>query len=194
MVTLRTASTALLGSLAIVLVTGCAARHRDIPSSARMVAEDRAGKIDFVAPDDGEVFVEDNTANKLLYSGKINQGEHLRVNPIKDQLTINNQVVRDQKIRDLNEVRVFFKAEPRADVAGSRSTVVQPIYVNPSNAQPSQAQPSRVEPARQGDTEIRVSPRGDNESEIRVKPGSSSDSRVTVEPGNDGSKVTIEQK
>jgi hypothetical protein len=187
----RTISTALLGSLALVLVTGCAARHRDIPSSARMVAEDRAGKIDFVAPSDGEVFVEDNTANKLLYSGKINEGEHLRVDPVKDRLTINNQVVRDQKIRDLNEVRVFFKGEPRADVAGSRSTVVQPIYVNPSQ---SQQQPSHAEPARQGDTEIRVSPRGENESEIRVKPGSSTDSRVTVEPAHEGSKVTIEQK
>jgi hypothetical protein len=110
---------------------------------------------------------------------------------VKDRLTINNQVVRDQKIRDLNEVRVFFKGEPRADVAGSRSTVVQPIYVNPSQ---SQQQPSHAEPARQGDTEIRVSPRGENESEIRVKPGSSTDSRVTVEPAHEGSKVTIEQK
>jgi hypothetical protein len=189
MVTLRTASTALLGSLALVLVAGCAERHRDIPSSARLVAEDRTGKIDFVAPDDGEVFVEDNSANKLLYSGKINRGEHVRVDPVKDKLTINDRVVRDQKIRDLNEVRVFFKPEPAADLAGSRSTVVQPIHVHPA-----QAQPSTAEPARQGDTEIRVTPRGENESEIRVKPGTNSDSRVTVEPGNDSSKVTIEQK
>ena len=186
MVTPRTVSTALLGSLALLLVTGCASRHRDIPSSARLVAEDRAGKIDFVAPDDGEVFVEDNSANKLLYSGKINRGEHVRVDPIKDKLMINSQVVRDQKIRDLNEVRVFFKPEPGANLAGSR--VVQPIHVHPAQAQPA------AEPARQGDTEIRVTPRGESESEIRVKPGSNSDSRVTVEPGSDGSKVTIEQK
>ena len=190
MVNLRT-SAVLVGSLAMLLTVGCAGRHRDIPSSARLVAEDRAGKIDFVAPDDGEVFVEDNSANKLLYSGKINKGEHVRVDPQKDKLMINNQVVRDQKIRDLNEVRVFFKAEPGADLAGSHSTVVQPIYVNPSQAQPS----SHVEPARTGETEIRVAPRRDNEdAEIRVKPSSSTDSRVTVEPADQGAKVTVEQK
>ena len=185
MVTLRTASTALLGSLALVLVAGCAERHHDIPSSASLVAEDRAGKIDFIAPDDGDIYVEDNSANKLLYSGKINRGEHVRVDPQKDKLMINNQVVRDQKIRDLNEVRVFFKPEPQADLAASRSTVVQPIQVHPAEAQP----------ARSGETEIRVAPRRDNEeAEIRVTPGSSSEPKVTVEPTDEGSKVTIEQK
>jgi hypothetical protein len=184
MVTLRTASIALLGSLAL-LAAGCAERHRDIPSSAQLVAEDRTGKIDFVAPDDGDIYVEDNSSNKLLYSGKINRGEHVRIDPMKDKLMINDQVVRDQKIRDLNEVRVFFKPEPQADLAGSRSTAVQPVHVHPAEAQP----------APSGETEILVAPRRDNEdAEIRVKPGSGSDSRVTVEPADEGAKVTVEQK
>ena len=191
MVTLRNASV-LLSSLTLLISAGCAEKHRAIPASARLVAEDRAGKIDFVAPDLGEVFVEDNTSNKLLYSGKMTQGERLTVNPQKDQLTINGQVVRDQKIRDLNELRVFFRADPRAaDVAGSRTTVNQPIHVHP--AQPQQQQPQQQQPARSGDTEIRVAPSGDRDGEIRVRPGDSN-SRVTVEPGEEGSKVIVEPR
>ena len=189
MVTLRTASAVLLSSLAVIVSAGCAEKHRAIPDSARLVAEDRAGKIDFVAPDHGEVFVEDNSSNKLLYSGAMQAGERLTVNPVKDRLMINNQVVRDQKIRDLNEIRVFFQPSPRADVAGSRTVVNQPVHVHT-------AQPQQQQPARSGDTEIRVAPSrdSDGDTEIRVKPGADSNSRVTVEPGDEGSKVTIEQK
>lgn len=182
MVILRNASFLLMGSLALILA-GCAERHRAIPSSARLMAEDRASKVDFVAPDDGQVFVEDNSSNKLLYSGTIREGERLAINPLKDQITINGQMVRDQKIRDLNEVRVYFQPDPSASVAGARTTIVQPIQVQPA------------EPARNpNDAEITVTPRSGNESEIRVKPGASGESKVTVEPGDDGSKVTIEPK
>jgi hypothetical protein len=181
MVTLRNTSFLLMGSLA--LLVGCAERHSAIPKSARLMAEDRASKVDFVAPDDGQVFVEDNSSNKLLYSGTMREGERLAINPIKDQITINGQMVRDQKIRDLNEVRVFFQPDPSANVAGSRTTVVQPVHVHPA------------EPARSSDdAQITVTPKSGNESEIRVRPGPNGDSKVTVEPGDDGSKVTIEPK
>ena len=180
MVTIRNTCVALLSSLGMFAAVGCAERHNSIPSSARLVAEDQ-GRSDFVAPSDGDVFVEDRSANKLLYSGKINEGERLRVDPMDDKLTINGQVVRDQRIRDLNNIRVFFRADPRADVAGSRQTVVVPV-------QPAQ-------PARQsGDSEIIVQPRSEGDADtVRVRPGANNDAKVTVEPGDDGSKVTIER-
>jgi len=183
MVTLRKACILTLSSVAMVLSAGCASRHKAIPSSAQLVAEDKGSKAEFVAPSDGEVFVEDRSANKLLYSGKINEGERLQVDPMKDRLTINGQTVRDQKIRDLNNVRVFFRPDPRADVAGAR-TVVVPV-------QP--AQPAHTS----GDSEIIVQPRSSSSSDadtIRVKSGSNVDPKVTVEPSEDGSKVTIERE
>ena len=185
MVKLRNACILMMSSLGMVAAVGCAERHNSIPSSARLVAEDQGSKSDFVAPSDGDVFVEDRSANKLLYSGKINEGERLRVDPMDDKLTINGQTVRDQKIRDMNNVRVFFRPERRADVAGSR-TVVVPVQPAP---QPQQQRNS-------GDSEIIVQPRGGGDSDadtIRVRPGANADSKVTVEPGEDGSKVTIER-
>ena len=179
MVKLRNLSVLVMSSLGLVALVGCAERHKAIPSSARMVAEDK-GRVDFLAPSHGEVFVEDHSANKLLYSGKIEEGERLVVDPHRDQLTINGQTVRDQKIRDLNNIRVFFKGEPRADVASSHTVIVP--------AQPAQ-------PVRSADSEIIVQPRTASDSDtVRVKPGTNSNSKVTVEPGDDGSKVTIEPK
>lgn len=179
MVKTRNVCVLMMSSLGLIASVGCAERHRAIPSNARLVAEDK-GRSDFVAPSDGEVFVEDRSSNKLLYSGKINEGERLQVDPMKDRLTINGQTVRDQKIRDLNNLRVFFRPDPRADVARSRTIVVP--------SEPVQ------QPARSGDSEIIVQPRGGAEADtIRVKPGANADSKVTVEPGEDGSKVTIER-
>ena len=182
MVTFRNACILMMSSLGMVAAVGCAERHNSIPPSARLVAEDTASRSDFVAPSDGDVYVEDKSANKLLYSGKINEGERLQVDPLKDRLTINGQTVRDQKIRDLNNVRIFFRPEPRAESAGSR-TVVVPV------------QPAQPVQPRSGESEIIVQPRSSDDADrIRVKSGTNADSKVTVEPGEDGSKVTIEPK
>lgn len=184
LVALRNASLITMSSLAFLVGAGCAERHQAIPSTARLVAEDQ-GKLDFVAPSDGEVFVEDDSNNKLLYSGKIEEGERLAVDPMKDRLSIDGRIVRDQKIRDLNNLRVFFLADPRANGAGSRTIVVP--------AQP--AQPAEPTHRDSGDAEILIHPRsGATDADtIRVTPGANADSTVTVEPGEDGSKVTIER-
>jgi hypothetical protein len=183
-----------ISSLGMLLAVGCASRNQAIPSSARLVAEDQ-GNVDFVAPDDGQVYVEDRTANKLLYSGQVREGQHINVEPVKDRIAIDGQTVRDQKIRDLDTVRVFFKREPRADVAGSHTTVVAPTVVQPSQA--SDSTRTEIRDTRDSrdphDSQILVSPRGDSQ-EIRVRPGANSDAKITVQPGEDGSKskVTIE--
>ena len=175
----RNVSLALISSLGLFLTVGCAAeRHEEIPRSARLVA-DAQGEVDFVAPSDGMVYVYDRSAGDLIYSGRILDGERIEVEPREDRITLNGRTVMDKQIRDANEMRVFFRGQPRpvdVDTAGSRSRVQQRQNVD-----------------REGDTEIRVQPRENNEAEIRVKPGAN-DSKITVEPGQEGSKVTIEPK
>ena len=179
MAMLRKFSVVVMSSLGMVLAVGCAAeRHDDIPNSARLVAKDQ-GQVDFVAPNDGMVYIYDRGAGNMLYSGRIREGERVHVEPRDDRITLNGQTVMDKQIRDNNEVRIFYRAEPRADVAGSRAIVV-PV-------QPAQ-------PARGGDSEIIVQPRSrDDADTIRVRPGADADAKVTVEPGDEGSKVTIER-
>jgi hypothetical protein len=190
-VTLRNVSILTISSLGMLMAVGCASRHEAIPSSATMVAENQGrGHIDFVAPRDGQVYVEDHTAHKLLYSGEVREGQHLNVEPIKDRITVDEQMVRDQKIRDLDNVRVFFKGDRNADYASSRSRTIvnQPVQV----VQPNEAQPA----SSSGDSQITVRQRGDKDAEIRVRPGPNADSKITVEPSQDGSKskVTVENE
>jgi hypothetical protein len=180
MVKLRNASIVMMSSLGMFLAVGCAKeRHDDIPQSARLMSENR-GNIDFVAPDEGMVYVYDRSSGAMLYSGHIRNGEALRVEPRDDKITLNNRVVMDKQIRDNDDLKVFFQPDPGADVAGSRV---------------------RRERERDADrldrssSEIIVQPRTSSDTDrIRVKSGPDADSRVTVQPGEDGSKVTIEPK
>jgi len=178
MANVRNTAAVLLGSLAMFVMVGCAAeRHKDIPESARLVA-DGHGDVDFVAPNDGMVYVYDRGAGDLIYSGRILESERVEVEPMKDRITLNGRTVMDKQIRDNNEIRVFFRGQPRpanVDTASSRTTVIQ-----------------QQQPVKSSDTEIVVQPSQNNDGAVRVKPGTNSDSKITVEPGDEGSKVIIE--
>jgi len=173
MVKLRDVSIALMSSLGILLAVGCAKeRHDDIPKSARLISENR-GNIDFVAPEHGMVYVYDHSSGAMLYSGRIRDGETLRVQPKDDRITLEGRTVMDKQIRDNDDLKVFFQPDPRADVAGTRSHGSD----------------------RASDSEIIVQPRSGADSDtVHVKQGSNTNSRVTVQPSEDGSKVTIEPK
>jgi len=174
---LRKTAVLAVSSLAVVLGFGCAAeRHESIPPSAKLMVKD-SGNVSFSAPDDGDVYVYDRSSGQLLYSGRMREGENLSIAAMEDEIKLNGRVVRDQQIRDNDEVRVFFRPSPNADVAGARINVVQPQAQRPSS-----------------DAEITVQPKSDS-SEIRVRPGADGDAKVTVEPGADGQqKVTVERE
>jgi hypothetical protein len=176
---LRNTAVVAVSSVALLLGVGCAGeRHDEIPPSARLMVKD-SGNVSFAAPDDGEVYVYNRANGNLLYSGRVRQGENLSVNAMEDEIRLNGRVVRDQQIRDNDELRVFFRPEPQADVAGARM-----------RGQRTQT----AEQRSSSDAEITVQPREDS-SEIRVRPGSDADAKVTVEPTRDGQqKVTIERE
>lgn len=181
---LRNTAIAAVSSVALLLGVGCAGdRHESIPPSARLMVKD-SGNVSFAAPDDGEVFVYNKSNGNLLYSGRVREGENLNIAAMDDEIRLNGRVVRDQQIRDNDELRVFFRPSPEADVAGAR------IQVQPTTV---------VQPAERrsgSDAEITVQPgQENNSSEIRVRPGADGDAKVTVEPGQDGQqKVTVERE
>jgi hypothetical protein len=178
MVMFRNTAVLALSSMAAMFAVGCAGeRHESIPPSAKLMVKD-AGNVSFAAPDDGMVYVYDRSSGKMLYSGRIREGENLNIAAMDDEIRLNGRVVMDEQIRDNDELRVFFRPEPQSETAGAR------IHVQPAQ-QPVQPRPN--------DAEITVSPRQDS-SEIRVRPGDDADAKVTVEPGQDGQKVTIERE
>src|SRR4029453_7814182 len=178
MTALRNTALGLLSSLALVAAVGCAAeRHESIPANARLMVKD-SGDVSFAAPSEGTVYVYDRSSGKMLYSGEVNKNDAVNIAARQDKVTVNGRTVMDQQIRDNDEIRVFFREEPRIDRVDTASSTI------------------RVEPAERStrsDADITVQPKGD-QAEIRVRPGANADAKVTVEPGDNGQKVTVERE
>jgi hypothetical protein len=181
-----------MSSLATFLAVGCASRHDAIPPAANLMAENQ-GRVDLTAPSDGKVYLEDRSANKLVYSGTLKDGERLTVEPNKDRIMVDGRTVQDTKIRDLNTLRVFFRPDPQADVAGSRTVQTRTVETSRDvNSSPSNRSEIIVEPRDGSDTDaVRVRTGGDAAHKVTVEP-SQDGSKVTVQPSQDGSKVTVQ--
>jgi hypothetical protein len=123
-----------------LVLGGCAKdRHEAIPPSATLVSEAQ-GDIRYTAPEDGEVYVYDQSEDELIYSGRIRKGETLSLEPEddEDKIRIESQVVSTEDLKEGNKHRVFFSPgrgsdldrdldrrdrRDRADLASDRDTV-----------------------------------------------------------------------
>ena len=181
----RTLTTAMLGSVAMcLLATGCAAdRNKDVPASAKLVAQGEKD-LAYRAPEEGNIYVFDKSGQNILYSGRVQRDDLLKVDAMHDRITMNDRVVMDKQIRDHDAINVFFEPDPRAsslDVRpASERTVIREREVRTEPRTDVRTSPS--------DSTITIRPNGD-----RVTVDGNSDSRVTVEPKNGDSKVTIER-
>jgi hypothetical protein len=83
-------------------------RPSAVPSSASLVAEGR-NRTEYTAADDGEVWIANADRNSLVYTGRIERGEHVVIDPDRKDLTINGRTVWSER-RDLpaDNYRVFF--------------------------------------------------------------------------------------
>jgi hypothetical protein len=182
---IRTLTIAVLGSMGLsILAGGCAAdRNKDIPASAQIVAQGEK-ELAYRAPEDGTIYVFDKSGQNVLYSGRVQRDDLLKVEAMRDRITLNNRVVMDKQIRDHDALNVFFEREPRSasmDVRpASERTVIREREIRTEPRTELRSEPS--------DSTITIRPNGD-----RVTVDGNSDSKVTVEqPGTD-SKVTIER-
>jgi hypothetical protein len=182
---IRTLTIAMLGSVGMcVLATGCAAdRNKDVPASAKLVAQGEKD-LAYRAPEEGNIFVFDKSGQNVLYSGRVQRDDLLKVDAMHDKITMNNRVVMDKQIRDHDAINVFFEPDPRAaslDVRpASERTVIREREIRSEPRSELRSDPS--------DRTITIRPNGD-----RVTVDGTSDSKVTVEQPNSDSKVTIER-
>jgi len=104
--------------LVLILLGGCASdRHHDIPADARLVSEgDKTLSYSFEQP--GTVYIFDRNTDKMVYSGKVERGQMIRVDPDKDRIMLDDKVVRDEDMKANDTRRIFFEPDP------SRHTVV----------------------------------------------------------------------
>src|SRR3954451_3093280 len=100
----------------LLMLVGCATdRHRDIPADATMVSEgDRTLTYHFDQP--GTVYVFNRDRDRMMYSGKVERGQTLHVEPDRNQIRLDDRVVRDENIKGNDTRRIFFAPDTRSTI------------------------------------------------------------------------------
>jgi hypothetical protein len=116
---------ALVGAVIMAAVGGCAPeRPGSVPADARSVAKQSGqNPINFTAPADGTIFVYDRSNQKMVYSGRLRQGDTLEVDSRRNQVRLDGRVINEGKLRDLHEYQVWFDQEPARPVEAAGTQV-----------------------------------------------------------------------
>ena len=149
------AAPAIVGA-ALFAGAGCASdRPDEVPANATMISEGTKNII-ATAPHDGEVYVWDKTADKMVYSGKVARGDSVRVDAKHNKVFFNDKLAVEKDLTDDHNYRVFFDQADvdAADLARHRDTTIittprsdgSNVIIQP--AQPAQPNTTIVQPAQ----------------------------------------------
>ena len=119
------------------------------------------------------VYVTDSTDNKLVYSGKVQQGDSVQVNASADKVLVNDRVATNSGLSDSDHYKIYFERskEPDAQLSSQR----QPMTQNPGNT-----------------TIIQPAPAGTNQNGNYPKTPQTNGS-TTIQPAPSGTGATITQ-
>lgn len=98
-----------------LLVGGCAnQRHDEIPASATMAVEGDE-RLTYLAPYDGKVFVYDTNDERLVYSGDVEKGDEIMVDPDNESLMVDGRTAMEDGLRDGHRHQIFFEKQDDPD-------------------------------------------------------------------------------
>src|SRR3954467_13160927 len=93
---------------ALMLGSGCGPERCDeIPARAEVVGEGTR-TVTANAPGDGTVYVWDKTANKMIYTGKVERGDVVTVDAHRNRVLFNDKTALDRNLIDDHNYKVFF--------------------------------------------------------------------------------------
>jgi hypothetical protein len=102
------AGAALLSAASAVFLAGCGGEHpTDIPSAATMATEGQ-GRLTYTAPSDGMVYVYDDTTDHLIYSGRVDRGQVVTVQPSNDRISVDGRTAYEGRLPGGDDRRVYF--------------------------------------------------------------------------------------
>ena len=96
----------------LLLVVGCMSeRSSQIPGDAGIFNEGN-GVLSFTASAPGTVYVYNRNTDKVIYSGPMDRGQNLTVDPDKERITVDGRTVTERDMKGGDTRRVFFKPNP----------------------------------------------------------------------------------
>jgi hypothetical protein len=114
MFALRHFVTPMAGLALAIGVAGCAATNENVPASAQMVSSGNE-TVAFTAPRHGMVYVVDKNTNKLLYSGNIDKGQSVTVDPTKHDhnIMLDNNTVTQESLNVGHTYQIYFHPDEK---------------------------------------------------------------------------------
>jgi hypothetical protein len=112
-----------VGVAALALFAGgCASNQADIPADADMVAEGNK-KLTYQVPRDGTVYVYDDDANRLIYTGEVRRGQTVSIDSADDDIMIDGRRATEWDLDPDHRIQIYFDDDPTR--VGRRRIVVE---------------------------------------------------------------------
>ena len=93
---------------------GCASNQSDVPIGAKMVAEGNK-KLTYQAPHDGTIYVYDDDANRLIYTGDIRRDQTLSIDTKSDDITIEGRRATEWDLDPDHRMQIYFNERPMSE-------------------------------------------------------------------------------
>ena len=110
-------TTAALAVLAGGGLIGCGHDREPIPADAVILEADKGvstDKMSATVRDPGMVYVYDESDKKVLYTGRVRDGDSVRVDTFKDEISIDGRTVAQPEMDDAHRYRIYFDEDRSA--------------------------------------------------------------------------------
>ena len=113
-------------------VIGCSSEPKaeQVPPRAQLLVQGDQ-QLSYTAQRDGEIYVYDANDRTLLYSGQIEKGQTIAIDPDEDKIMVDNRLVQEKDIHAGNRHRIYFQEDRTArrddDRVIERSTEVREV-------------------------------------------------------------------
>lgn len=93
--------------MSVTVGTGCSSDGGSVPANAMLTAEGTR-RLPYTTSAPGTLYVYDKTAGNLVYSGEVDAGRQILVDPDANRITADNEVLLEKKLISGHTYRVFF--------------------------------------------------------------------------------------
>jgi hypothetical protein len=184
------AAPAVVAAALFISAPGCASHDRpdDIPDRAGVISEGRES-VTATAPHDGTAYIYDDTANKLVYTSRVDKGDNLRVDAKHNRILLNDRLASERDLTNDHKFKVYFDRSDQADKAETATmhrdggtTYVQPgtsggaTVIQPPAGGATVVQP----PPQQNTTVITPAPAPATPQQYQTTPSQQPADRTTV--------------
>jgi hypothetical protein len=105
----------------LTALAGCESKVMKVPPDAPLVAQ-ATGTMVYRPTSNGNVYIYDRTANRLVYSGYVHAGDDIRVDTFSNRVLVNGRVAAERlRLGAGNEFQVYM----RGPMAVERRTIIE---------------------------------------------------------------------